>query len=117
MEWVYAVSNQPAPVAGSPSLAEPHVSRSAARRRAAQLAKRTGNQPVEPDTVRTGFQHLANQVPGRAKDEAADMNPAEATAVKTPAEKTPSEKSQPAAESDPFDPQAFNDRYLKAPGE
>ncbi len=51
---------------------------------------------------------------GRTKDEPADMNPADATSVKTPAEKSPAGKPQPAAESDPFDPQAFNDRYLKA---
>jgi hypothetical protein len=120
LTWVYTVSNQQAPVANATSLGEPRISRSAARRRAAQLAKRDtdppaessgSSEPAEPDTVRTGFKHLANQGAGRPKDDATDSKAADAKPANPWAEKT-----EPA-ESDAFDPQSFNDRYLKAPGQ
>ena len=54
--------------------------------------------------------------PGRSANRAVPNQP---TAAKQPIPKRPTKptNAEPAAEGDPFDPQAFNDRYLKGPAE
>jgi hypothetical protein len=126
VHWVYMIANQPSPHSASVGLSEPHVSRAAMRHRTAKATTRATSKTPEPGTVQTGVSHLAN--PWSIRPASDDKAPDGKTADdKDAADKRASddratddkaaEESQSAAEGDPFDPQAFNDRYLKGPAE
>ncbi len=104
VRWVYQLSNHSTLESDSAAASDSHASRSAMRHRTAKVAARSTGKVAEPSTVRTGVAHLANQAatPGSTGDETADES---------------TQEPEPAAESDPFDPQAFNDRYLKGPAD
>jgi len=122
--WVYMIANQSSPHSGSVGLSEPHLSRSAMRHRTAKATARATSKTAEPGTVQTGISHLANPWNIRASSEdkqAADKTADDKTTDgKAPADKAAreaAEETAAAAEGDPFDPQAFNNRYLKGPAE
>jgi hypothetical protein len=122
--WVYLIANQSAPHAGSVGLSDPYLSRAAIRHRTAKATARATNKTPEPGTVQTGVSHLANpwSIRASAGDKPSDDKSSD---DKTNADKTaddqatdePAEETGRTATGDPFDPQAFNDRYLKGPAE
>jgi hypothetical protein len=107
VHWVYSLSNHRGPDFGSADSGTPHSSRAALRHRPAKVAARPETKTAEPGTIRAGFSLLANQAGSAASDD----KPADEAGKET------AKESKPEAESDPFDPQAFNDRYLKGPNE
>jgi hypothetical protein len=122
VHWVYMIANQQSPHAGTAGLSEPHLSRSAMRHRTAKAATRGAGKTAEPGTVQTGISHLANpwSIRPAAEEKAAEDKAAEkALEGKASDDKgtDAAESAERAAEGDPFDPQAFNDRYLKGPAE
>ncbi len=127
VHWVYMIANQASPHSGSVGLSDPHLSRSAMRHRTAKATTRATSKTPEPGTVQTGVSHLANpwSIGPASGDKAPnDRMTGDKEATDTAGDKkagdertTDAEESQSAAEGDPFDPQAFNDRYLKAPAE
>jgi hypothetical protein len=119
------IANQPSPHSGSVGLSDAHLSRSAMRHRTAKATARPTSKAPEPGTVQTGVSHLANPWSiGPASDDKApnDKDATDGASDKKAGDDKASddkaaEESQSAAEGDPFDPQAFNDRYLKGPAE
>jgi hypothetical protein len=121
--WVYLIANQSSPPTSSAGLGDPRMSHTAIRHRTAKAPARTASKSPEPGTVQTGVSHLANPwsiressgVKAAGDKPAGDKNADDkATDGRATGE---GEETEPAAEGDPFDPQAFNDRYLKGPAE
>ncbi|HTU25465.1 MAG TPA: hypothetical protein VMF30_08715 [Pirellulales bacterium] len=108
VHWVYTISSQQAPAASTANVGDPRLSRSALRHHTAKATPRGAAKSAEPGTVRTGVSHLANPW---ALENSAKEAPAEDEG------KRPADEGEKRDEADPFDPQAFNNRYLKAPTE
>jgi hypothetical protein len=116
VRWVHQVSNQPTPTTSAALLSDPHYARSVARQqKTSKSAARKDSKPQEPDSVRPGVSHLANQRswPAFGKEKADEPLPESKPLNWDETE----EDTSPPADEDAFDPGKFNERYLKAPGE